>query len=1722
MPQYAVEDLIYQGHLFRYLRAFDHERGQRVIVKAMNADDLPEATYQACHKALEREFQVLSLGDGDRILRPNALGLFNGARAIVFDDQPGRVLSEALREAPIPWTRVLSWAVDIADALQDLHGAWIVHRNVNPTSFLWSAETDNVHLMDAAVAVRRDPGLPYSAESEDLVGVLSYISPEQTGRTGSPIDHRSDLYSLGVMLFEGLTGEVPFRSQEPLEVVHAHLTRPPPDVSDLDPRVPGPVAAVVGRLLAKDPHDRYQSAFGLRADLEALLAQARTDEPLETVRLHAADPPSDLRPPARAHGRNQEIATLRIAHDRARLGGFEVVLIAGESGSGKTRLVRELEVALDGSTDRFVSAKLDPSASSVPYLPIRETLGQLVSDMLAQDKEAVAAFRDSLPRRLDENAALAAELVPGLATLLPPATKAQQVPTHEAQARAFLIVRELLQAFTAHGRALVLFFDDLQWADVVSLQTLAALGRDDELHHLLIVGTYRDNEVQAGHPLRDAMADLEQAPVGLSTVHLSRLGRGSVTDLVAECLRRPVEDVADLARVCFDKTLGNPFFLTQFLQTLIRGGRLAFDHRRGRWDWSPGCVERMAAAENVADLMVERLHSLPEATKRVLVMNACADAGVGLKTLAALSDQSLTQTVRAMAHAMDAGLVEPTGRHAGIGATGRPSVEHPDASYRFVHDRIQEAALALLDRDERTAAHLRIGRTLRDTLSDLAIDDHVFQLMYHFQWARALLDDPSERLEVAGLALLASRKAATTGGFGPMLEYARLGLALLPEAPWDVAYTLTLGLHEQAVAGAYITHQTDVLDAIIQAVLDHAATPLDKTLVVQYQILRANADGAMAESIDIGLAFLEELGVSFPRHPTGEDIGAGLGRVQAVMADRSIEDLASLPEMTDPTAHRFMRICNAMAGPTFNSEPTLFLCMVFKQVEWFVRHGNSADAVAGYSTYAMALCVVARQYEQGQAFGELAFKLADRFKAGHVKGRLYLNVYLFVHHWRHHLTETLAPLMEGYRQAYSHGDVLYASLNSHVYCHHTLWVGTRLAEVEATMAERLAVIEDDCGHHEIGRWTRLFQQTVRGLRAGSADPVALEGEIFDERVSAPGPDEPDKTFVLLYHLCKLILAVTFEDKARIPDHVETGRQFLAACNGIVIVPVFQFFGFMGRVMMLRDADAPPTPDQRREIRAAMDAQVEDMRQWAEHGPMNFAHKHAAMAGLLAWLDGDRNGALDLLDAAIDGAKRHGYLWDQAVIQEWLGRVCLEEGRLQVGAMALRDATRAYASWGAGAKVAHMKARHGPLLTIDGGIGPGGERAGEVEPRESITHLDLDLGAVLKASQAIGAEIVLSRLLDRMMQTVLENAGADRGMLLRTEAGSDITLWAEKKAGEPTRVRPDADGPVTEGLLPLALVNRVRATRETVIVPARAPEGRAGFDVPLERHHIRSALCLPIRARDEVVVLLYLENRVTPNAFTEQRVAVLDMLAGQIAVSLENARLYEKLEARVAERTRELQEKMSELSEAYESVTKIQIELEAQAVELRRANDITEEANRELLEKNAIIQRMASTDALTGLCNRRFFDETLVKELERAKRYDKALSMAIVDIDHFKRFNDRYGHACGDRVLETVARVLTARVRSADTVARWGGEEFCILMPETDLDGARTLMEDIRAAIAATRLPDVGEALTASAGVAALDPADPPASLFQRADEALYAAKEHGRNQVRSHQRGRVV
>lgn len=1706
MSHYSVQQILRQGQNYKYARAFDHTQEKNIIIKANTSDEATKDLSEALHK----EYEILRMFYGSHVARPVSFGVVNGHDAIIFEDDGGEILSDSIDPGPVPWRRALTWASNIADALQDIHSAWVVHRDIGPDSIICNPHTDELRVIDVSIAVQRAPGTPYSADTDVLVGSLPYISPEQTGRIGAPIDHRSDLYSLGATLFQFLTGVVPFASTDPMEIIHAHIARPAPDVTTLNPDVPRIVSALVRKLLEKDPRDRYQSAFGLGVDLRSILARVDGADSQDAVVIGQVDVPTDLRATAQVHGRGDEVTMLRGAHARARHGAFEVVMVAGESGSGKTRLVQEIETAAAASADRFVSAKLDPSARAMPYHPISVVLGKLVSDALGQDEATVSAFRERLTEKLGENAALAVELVPNLTTILASSPDVLDVPVHEAQTRSLLVLRELIHAFAEPDQALVLFFDDLQWADAASLQTLSSVAQDSRMHNLLVIGAYRDNEIHPEHLLNDTMRTMRAAPIAVNTIQLGTLDRDSVVALLSECLHLDGEQVSDLAETCWVKTLGNPFFLTQFLQTLVQETYLYFNQRHGRWEWQHGKIGTIAAADNVIALMVDRLHHLPESAQDALVMTACADSAVDLRTLSKICGKSIAETAKAMTHALAAGLIVATDNETGD--TVRPTTDKPYASYRFVHDRIQEAALALLKEGERKPAHLRIGRALLSSLTEPEIEEHVFQLMYHYSWAKDLLVTDKERTSVARLALMASRKAAATGGFGPLFDYAAFGLSLLPENAWSVQYDLTLGLHEQFVFGCYITHQHCGIEATINTVLKNAVTPLDKSRTVEIQIMYFYAQGDPGRSVDIGLDYLKQLGADFPRHPNQQDVIDGLRHVQDLLAGRSVDSLADLPDMTDPIAHSFTRICNALAGPTYTSEPPLFLCMVFKQVEWFVTYGNSADAAVGYSTYAMALCVVAEQYEDGQAFGALAFKLVDRYKAMHLRTRIYLNVYLWVHHWRHHLKETFAPLNEGYRLARRHGDLFFAALHAMVYCHYLFWSGARLSDVEATMAEQHRLILEECGQREQALWVRVFWQTVKNLRMLSDSTVDFVGDVFDETASAAEiRDSKDQVFVFLYHYNKLILAVMFQDEDRIVRHLEPARRLLHSCNGIAIVPVFHFYAFLGRVILMT-TDSEPGSDARRDSLDALRDHADAMRVWAENAPMNYGHKHAAMAAVLAGLEGDDTTMAARFDAAITGAERHGYTWDKAVYQELAGHHCLDRGLDNLAGLYLREALRSYVAWGATAKVAHLRRRHGLLLADDGAARSAGDDA-DVGPREISQH-DLDLATVLKASQAIGAEIVLNRLLDRMMRTVLENAGADRGVLLRIGPTGDLNIWAETCVGEPTRADPDMGDTATDGVLPLGLVHHAVATRQTVIYPTTDGHPFFASDAYLADQDIRSAICLPIRARDEVIVLLYLENRITPNAFTRRHVEILELLAGQIAISLENARLYEQLELRVEERTQELQDKMAELSRAYDSVRAIQRKLEAQAIELRQARDRAEEANAELLQKNVTIQKMACTDPLTGLYNRRFLDNALEKEMEREKRYIQPLSMAVIDIDHFKRFNDTFGHACGDRVLQEVASVISRRVRGSDTVARWGGEEFCILMPQTEIEGALTLLEDIRRQIEITRLPDLEETVTISAGVAMLEDADTAESFFQRIDEALYAAKEGGRNQVR--------
>ena len=765
-------------------------------------------------------------------------------------------------------------------------------------------------------------------------------------------------------------------------------------------------------------------------------------------------------------------------------------------------------------------------------------------------------------------------------------------------------------------------------------------------------------------------------------------------------------------------------------------------------------------------------------------------------------------------------------------------------------------------------------------------------------------------------------------------------MGLLPDDAWSRCYDLTLALYDEAAEAAYLAHRYDQMEDYAERVLGHARTVLDTAKAVEIQVLAATAGNRLKEAVDIGVAFLDQLGFRFPRAASGEDVAERLQHVRTVLADRSIESLAAMPEMTDPTARTAMRMINALASPTYNSSPELFLCMVFTQVELFVRHGNGADAAVAYSTYALALCVVADGYEEGDAVGRLALALAEQFRAHHLKGRIYLNLYTFVHHWRHHLAETLDPLSEGHRTALAHGDLLFAALSAHVSCHHRLFTAPHLADAEAFLAANHDAIAK-LDQRAVLTWTQIFWQTTQNLMGRSENPIELIGTAFNEKEEAcQFEEENDKTLVFLYYFNKLILCTILEDNDSAYEHALRAEEYLHSVMGIVHVPMCRFYATIARLARFGKVDGA----ERDTLMATIQAHQAQMKAWADSAPMNYAHKHALLQAEILRVQGDGEQASDLYDTAIALAAENGYAGDAALANELAGRFYLTRGRRKVAGLYLGDAARGYQDWGALAKVRQLTAKYGELLGQSEAL-PAAALPTVPSSTRDVSRGSLDLASVLKASQAIAAEIVLDRLLDRMMRTVTENAGADRGFLICAQDGGQTRVWVETRVGDSMRILSKSGAPETGENLSTAIVNYVLATGQHVILKDAAKEGLFTSDPYVIRHEPKSVLCLPLMNRGKLNAVLYLENNLTTDAFTPRHLALLDLLTAQMAISIENAKLYEGLEERVAERTEALEDKVTELSRAYTTVRRAQRQLEAQALELQSAKEVAEAANR---------------------------------------------------------------------------------------------------------------------------------------------------------------------------------
>jgi PAS domain S-box-containing protein len=1291
------------------------------------------------------------------------------------------------------------------------------------------------------------------------------MAPEQTGRMNRSIDSRSDLYALGVTFYQMLTGALPFTASEPMEWVHCHVARRPVPPANLRKEVPGAVSAIVMKLLAKTAEERYQTAAGVERDLRRCLAEWEARSCIAEFPLGAQDASDHLLIPERLYGREREIDALLAAFDRVvKSGTPELVLVSGYSGIGKSSVVNELHRALVPPRGLFASGKFEQFQRDIPYATLAQAFQGLVRSLLSKSEAELNRAREQLVEALGPHAGLMIDIVPELKLILGDQPPVPELPPQDAVRRFQRVFRRFLGVFARPEHPLALFLDDLQWLDAATLDLVEHVLTHPDVHHLLLVGAFRDNEVTPTHPLMRRLTSIRQTGTPVQDILLAPLKFADLRRLMADALHCPPERAAPLARLVHEKTGGNPFFTIQFLTALDEEGLLAFDHGKACWSWDLDRIQAKGFTDNVVALMLSKLSRLPAETRAALRLLACLGNATST-TLAAAHGGTEEALHAALWTAVRAGLVF---RHEG--------------SYHFLHDRVQEAAYALLPAGERAAEHLRIGRLLAARTAPEAIEAHVFEIVRQLNRGVALLSSEAEREWLARLNLLAGKRAKATTAYSAALVYCTTGDALLAEDRWERCPELSFALAFHRAACEFLTGALADAESRLTMLSSRAGNLLDLAAVTCLQEDLYTTLDRSDRSVEVALDYLRRVGIVWPAHPTQEEVRREYERMWQQIGSRPIEALLDLPRMTDPVWRATMDVLSAAIAPAMYTDQDLYCVLICRMVNLSLEHGNGDASSYAYTLVGAVLAGPFGNYQAGFRFGQLGFNLVeklglDRFKA---------NVYLFFGHhilpWTKPIRMSRSLLRRALDAAQVAGDPLYgAFIRTHLVTH-LLTSGDPLDEVQKEAEAGLDFARQARFGLVVDRITGQLQliRMLRGLTAqfGRFDEARFTEERFEQHLQA----DPRLALAACWYWIRKLQARVFAG-----DHAGAVAAAVQAEGLLWTTPLyFERAEYHFYAALARAALCDTAPDEERAgHRAALATHHRQIQTWAETCPENFANRAALVSAEIARLEGRELDAERLYEQAISSARANGFIQNEALSLERAARFYAARGFEKIARTYLQDARYGYLRWGADGKVRQLDERHPQLRTDEPTPAPTGTIGTLVE--------HLDLATVIKASQAVSGEIVLDRLMETLMTIALEHAGAERGLLLllRDEIPQiEAEARTSGAAIEVTR-RP---APVAPSDLPETVLHTVIRTQRSVILDNATAQYPFAADAYIRQTQTRSVLCLPLVKQARLVGALYLENRLTSHLFTPSRIAVLELLASQAAISLENARLYADL------------------------------------------------------------------------------------------------------------------------------------------------------------------------------------------------------------------------------------
>ncbi|MCB1141447.1 MAG: AAA family ATPase [Leptospiraceae bacterium] len=1538
IKEYEILERLNTNPEIEVYRAFDEKNKRNIILKNVPVTN----EFHPSVVNLKNEYEIMKyLGENEMMLKVFTFERHENGYILSLQDTEGISLKEFKQRKQIDLESFFQIAIGISNLLLNIHQKKVIHKDIKPENIILNSSAENIRIIDFGISTRLSKEETKWAAANVLEGSIHYISPEQTGRMNRSVDYRSDFYSLGVTFYELLTGSLPFASNDLLELVHSHLAKTPKPIRELNPEIPEALSRIVEKLMSKTAEGRYQTAYGLKFDLEKCAeiydTNSKNGKPGEDFdfEIGTKDISDEFTIQQKLYGREEDIVSLmEVFHSVQDTGKTEIMLIGGYSGVGKSSLVKEINKPITQSRGNFLSGKYDQYNRNLPFSAIIQVFTDLIRMILTEKPEEIEKWKLRILEALGANGKILTNVIPELEFIIGPQNEVVELGPQENANRFYMVFQNFIKVFASKDHPLAIFLDDAQWADSASLALIKNLIEDSSVRFLFFMLAYRNNEVDSTHPFQVSVDELRAGGFEIHQITLKPLNENNVLQLLIDSLHSTSEETKVLAEIVFTKTGGNPFFISEFLKQLLREELIQFDYERAKWNWKIDDIRNVKVSENVVELLIQRISKLEPSTQEILKLASCIGNIFDLSTLSLIYGKSIKETSDELKLAILEELIVPIGDSYKQVESMEESEDTKSKNFltakkiyfKFQHDRVQQASYEMLDEIIKKDLRLTIGRILYKNIEPEKLEEQLFDIVNHLNTGSDLIKELTEVELLIQLNSLAGKKAKLSTAYKPAQEYLLKANDLLinnfKDKLWSEKYDTTISIFKNLAEIQYLNGNFDHSESLINQIISNAKSLLEKSEAYNLLMIQYSAMGKFDLATKTIREALSPLDIDLPTENFDEIINNDMKRIEEHLVGKNISSLIDEPLMKDPLQIVKVELLINTYVTAYNTVPELASIISLKLVNIYLDHGNLPEAW-GYSSYSIYLITALGKYKEAYDFSLLSMKISEKHEnlAGQAKAANILANY--ANPWIKPIKDSETINKAGIQSALDSGEFLHGSYSALHLVVNSFYQGKKIDLILneypsylqfSVRAKNLMAIDTILGTSII----------ISNLLKHQDDRLTFSSQDLSEEKYLEDCKEHQSLYPIgIYKTMKAQVLYLYNQYHSALDLILEVEKILPFIAGINSVAEHNFYHSLILIALYKESDKLTRI---KFIKQIKQNQIQ-MKIWAESCPENYLHKFLLVEAEVAALEYKNWKSAKLYDESISEARRNGFIQIEALANELAGKFWIKKKNFRFAQEYLISAYHCYESWGAVAKYENLKSQHPDLITENKVAYDFNSTFSVNSTMSTITTTStllqgggsLDFQSIMKSSTAISSEIRLESLLQKIMDIVIENAGAQRGVLL-LKSGDSLFIEAEGsitnndfkvKTNIPLNEYPD---------LPHSVIYYVQRTKEFRVLQNAVSDDKFSKDEYIIKNQVKSILCSPIIKQGELIGILYIENNLSTGAFTEERLHVIKVLSSQAAISIDNALLYANMEQRVKERTKELRKANDELAEKNQHIT----------------------------------------------------------------------------------------------------------------------------------------------------------------------------------------------------------